>query len=47
MAGAMWGIAIGNAACLALILVRLRHVGRPGFLAAHPQWDAPADKSEF
>ncbi len=45
--GAMWGIAIGNAACLAMILVRLRDIRRPDFLAAHPQWDAPADKSEF
>jgi O-antigen/teichoic acid export membrane protein len=45
--GAMWGIAIGNAACLAMILVRLRDIRRPDILAAHPQWDAPPDKSEF
>lgn len=37
MAGAMWGIAIGNAACLVMILVRLRDIRRPDFLAAHPQ----------
>jgi O-antigen/teichoic acid export membrane protein len=46
-AGAMWGIAIGNAACLAMILVRLRDIRRPDFLAVHPQWDAPSDTSEF
>jgi O-antigen/teichoic acid export membrane protein len=45
MAGAMWGIAIGNGACLAMILVRLRDVRRPDFLAAHPTWDAPPAKS--
>ncbi|HEX3882482.1 MAG TPA: hypothetical protein VHW66_07490 [Stellaceae bacterium] len=47
MVGAMWGIAIGNAACLAMILVRLRHVRRPGFIEAHPQWDAAPIKSEL
>jgi O-antigen/teichoic acid export membrane protein len=46
MDGAMWGIAIGNAACLAMILVRLRDIHGPDFLAAHPAWDAPADTSE-
>jgi O-antigen/teichoic acid export membrane protein len=35
--GAMWGIAIGNAACLAMILVRLRDIRRPDFLTAHPE----------
>jgi O-antigen/teichoic acid export membrane protein len=47
MAGAMWGIAIGNAACLAMIFLRLRGIRRPDFLAAHPQWDAPLDKPGF
>jgi O-antigen/teichoic acid export membrane protein len=47
MVGAMWGIAIGNAACLAMILVRLRGIRRPDFLAAHPQWDAAPGKTEF
>jgi len=47
MAGAMWGIAIGNAACLVMILVRLHDVRRPDFLAADPKWDAPPDESEF
>ncbi len=40
--GAMWGIAIGNGACLVLSLIRLRTVRRPGFLASRPQWDAGA-----
>jgi O-antigen/teichoic acid export membrane protein len=46
MVGAMWGIAIGNAACLAMILVRLRDTRHPDFVAAHPQWDAPSNNSE-
>jgi len=47
MVGAMWGIAIGNAACLMMILARLRHVRRPGFLDTRPQWDAAPGKSEL
>ncbi|HEY1796698.1 MAG TPA: hypothetical protein VGG57_11325 [Stellaceae bacterium] len=46
LVGAMWGIAIGNAACLAMILMRLRHVHRPEFLTAHPAWDASPENSE-
>jgi O-antigen/teichoic acid export membrane protein len=30
--GAMWGIALGNGACLLMILARLRQARRPGFL---------------
>lgn len=37
--GTMWGIALGNAACLGWILVRLRRVRRPGFLDTLPQWE--------
>ena len=44
--GAMWGIAIGNAACLLTMFVRLRDVRRPDFLTTHPQWDATPDSTE-
>jgi O-antigen/teichoic acid export membrane protein len=38
-AGAMWGIAIGNALCLGWHMARLRRVRRPGFLGALPPWE--------
>lgn len=38
-AGAMWGIAAGNALCAALHMVRLRRVRRPGFVASLPPWE--------
>lgn len=47
MVGAMWGIAIGNAACLAMILVRLRDIRRIDLLAADPERDASPETPEF
>jgi O-antigen/teichoic acid export membrane protein len=38
----MWGIALGNIACLLWQLARLRRVCRPGHLAPLPRWGAAA-----
>jgi O-antigen/teichoic acid export membrane protein len=41
----MWGIAIGNAACLLWQLLRLRRVHRPDYVASQPRWDTAAADS--
>jgi|GEM_PF-2819887 len=40
----MWGIAIGNGACLVWQVVRLQRIRRPGYVESLPRWDAAIEK---